>query len=206
MRIVGQRTKLTADHLLWMRIPRRFWEASFQDIQDPDVRGVVLAYLQKLDSVLDNGDGLLFWGENGVGKSCAAVVLAKEARRRGASCLFITAESLRQSVLEKEQFSDDQLVIDRARKVEFLVLDDLGKEHSGETGFTERLFENLIRERSSHRRSTVVTTNMNYEQMIKTYKHSMMEVMKESLVPVHVEGENRRDEGAGKLRARLATG
>lgn len=206
MRIVGQRTKLTADHLLWMRIPRRFWEATCADIQDPEVRGHVVNYLQKLDSVMDNGDGLLFWGENGVGKSCAAVVLAKEARRRGASCLFITAESLRQAVLEREPFNGDQLLVDRARSVDFLILDDFGKEHSGETGFTERLFENLLRERSAHRRSTVVTTNMNQEKMVKTYKLSMMEVIKESLVPIHVEGENRRDAGAQALRARLATG
>lgn len=189
-----------------MRLPRRFWEASFNDIQDEEARALILAYLQKMDTMLDHGDGLMFWGHWGVGKTCAAAVLAKEARRRGASALFITAESLRTAVLEKEMFEDDQLTVDRARQVDFLVLDDLGKEHSGESGFAERLFENLLRERSAHRRSTVVTTNMNQDDLTKRYKLSMMEVVKESLIPIHVEGENRRGEGAKRLGTRLQTG
>ncbi len=163
-----------------------------------------MTYLQKMDSMLDHGDGLLLWGEWGVGKTCAACVLAKEARRKGASVLFATTETLRSAVLEKEGFDDDQLLIDRARQVEFLVLDDLGKEHSGESGFTERLFENLLRERSAHQRATIVTTNMDPAALGKKYKLSMMEVIKESLVPLHFEGENRREEGARRIGSRLA--
>jgi DNA replication protein DnaC len=175
-----------------------------------DVRKDIEGYLRRLDEHLDQGDGLLFWGANGTGKTSTAVLVALEVRRRGASAFFITAESLRQAVLQKEVFDQDQLVIERARSVDFLVLDDLGKEHPGETGFTERLFENLVRERSAAQKATIVTTNLpmfpkgeKNRALVNVYVPSMLEVMKESLYPIRFEGENLREIGRGEMASRM---
>jgi DNA replication protein DnaC len=191
--------------MLLMRLPQRFWGAKYAEIVDDQLRGVVERYLRQLDAMLDGGDGLLFWGANGVGKTCAACVIAKEARRRGAPVLFTTAEGLRSAVLEKMPFSDDMLFIDRARSVDVLLLDDLGKEHRGK-GWSDSTFENLFRERSAARRTTLITTNLTLEQLAERYDLSMLEVMKETTVPIHVEGNNRRDEAGEALRRRLAVG
>lgn len=188
-----------------MRIPRRFWETSVDRIPE-SVREKVLNYVRDLDGNLDRGEGLLLCGKNGVGKTSACVFIAMEARRRGAPVLFITAESLRQSVLEKTVFADGMMMMDRARTVDVLLIDDLGKEHSGDTGFTERLFENLFRERSAARRTTLVTTNMSVKQLPERYKPSMLEVMKETVYPLQVKGESQRDGVPDSIRDRLATG
>lgn len=202
MRIVGQRGRLTAEHFLLMRIPRRFWEVTFDQIE-PDVKGVIRNYLQNLDEMLDNGDGLLLWGKSGHGKTCAAVFVAREVRRTGASVLMLTAASLIESVLEKTEV-EEGLLLDRARTVDFLLLDDLGKEHPGRSGFAERTLENLLRERSAARLTTFMTTNMGYEGLKERYKMSMLEVMKEMMLPVKVEGENYRNEAQQKLGKALA--
>lgn len=199
MRIVGQRLRLTAEHLEWMRLPERFWDTSFAQI-DPDLQPVIESYLRKIDDHLDKGEGLMLWGKNGTGKTSAATVVAKEVRRRGASVLYVTAERLRQSVLEKEMFDGDQLLVDRARRVDFLLLDDLGKEHSGSTGFSERLFEDLVRERSSQKRAIFLTTNQDTKEMVDHYKVSMIEVLKETVVPVRVQGPNRRNDAQVEMR------
>ena len=196
---------MTAEHLEWMRLPLRFWESSLAEI-DPSLQPIIIKYLQQLDEHLDNGEGLLLWGANGGGKTSAASVVAKEVRRTGASVLYVTSERLRQSVLEKTEFADDQLLIERARQVDFLMLDDLGKEHSGQTGFSERLFEDLIRERSAEKKATFITTNQDTKEIVERYKVSMVEVLKETVVPVHVKAPNRRDEAHEGLRNRLATG
>jgi len=202
MRIVGQRNRLTADHFLLMRIPRRFWEVKFDQIE-PHLQGIIRNYLQNLDDMLDSGSGLLLAGENGVGKTSAACFVAREVRRTGASVFMITAAGLIESVIEKAEV-EDGLVIDRARSVDFLLLDDLGKEHAGKSQFADRVLENLIRERSAAHLTTFVTTNMSIEKLSERYKISMLEVMKETVLPVKVEGENYREAAQKNLSKALS--
>jgi DNA replication protein DnaC len=213
MRIVGHRMRLGQAHVERMRIPRRFWDVR-ADMIPGDVRDDVDGYLRRLDEHLNNGEGLLLWGSNGVGKTSTAVFIALEVRRRGASVLFVTAEGLRQAVLERELFDEGQLLMERAREVDFLVLDDLGKEHPGETGFTERLFENLIRVRSAAQHTTFVTTNLPMtpegdqpRALVNVYVPSMLEVMKETLYPIRYVGDNLREAVKSDMADRMsATG
>jgi len=210
MRIVGLRIKLTKAHMDLMRIPRRFWESSFDAIPECEGRDVLRSYLRNIEDMLDRGEGLLLWGPNGHGKTSAAVIVMMEARRRGASALFVQAETLRASVLDGTMFSDEKTLLERAREVDFLVLDDLGKEHAGETGFSERLFENLIRGRTASKRTTLVTTNLPVNPpkgggaSLKTkYIASMLEVMREAMYPVLLRTHNWRDRAQQDMEARL---
>lgn len=212
MRIVGHRIKLTKAHMELMRVPRRFWTSDFDAIPECEGRVVLRSYLRDIEGMLDRGTGLLLWGPNGHGKTSAAVLVAMEARRRGASVLFVQAETLRQGVLEKAMFSGEKSLMERAREVDFLLLDDLGKEHTGETGFTERLFENLIRERCSQRRVTFVTTNLSTKTSDKPnapvslrtrYIPSMLEVMREAMYPVMLRAHNWRDRAQQDMESRL---
>jgi DNA replication protein DnaC len=204
MRIPGFRTKLTTEHYEGMKIPSKFRGSVFAMIDREPLTTVCSKYLTSLDSMLDDGAGLLLWGANGTGKTTAAVVVAKEARCRGASVLFTTVESLRQHVLDKAKFDDDLLFGDRAESVDLLILDDLGKEHDSE--WSQRMLENLVRVRASFKRSTIITTNTALTELVKVYRVSFMEILKEACVPVQVEGESHRDEIGHALRAKLATG
>lgn len=212
--ITGHRKKLTAAHMELMRIPVRFWRSRLSEVPEGKARKVIVNYLQELDSTLDTGEGLMLWGPNGTGKTSVAVIITMEARRRGASALFATAETLRSSVMERTPFSEDKTLMERAREVDFLVIDDLGKEHTGKSDFSETLFENLIRERSAARKVTLVTTNLLIYETVtddgrvveglnSQYRASMIEVMKETLFPVALKGHNHRDAARDDLAVRL---
>jgi hypothetical protein len=59
-----------------------------------------------------------------------------------------------------------------------LVIDDLGKEHSGDSGYFERTLERLIRHRSDEMLPTIITSNMSGTEMSQRYKVSTLEVMR----------------------------
>jgi DNA replication protein DnaC len=209
MRVEGYRNRLTADHFELMRIPRRFWGASVSEIE-PLTRKVIVSYLRQLDDMLDRGAGILLWGRNGRGKTSAAVCVAKEARRRGASVLMVTAAALIEAA--RERSTEDRQLVERVRGVDFLLLDDLDKEYPGDSGYSERFLENLFRERGANRLTTWITSNAGRDGLIERYKISMMEVLKEMVVPVRMrtgigengdEGENHRDDEQKKLSDQL---
>lgn len=215
MRIIGHRVKLTAAHMELMQIPYRFWETKFDRIPECDGKGAIRTYISRIDEMLDRGDGLLLWGDNGHGKTSAAVVVAKEARRRGASVLFITAEQLRKASFGDMMFTDEKTLFYRANEVDMLVIDDLGKEYSGDSGYTERVFEALIRERAASKRVTIITTNMSPSPrtdasgkavhcLADLYKRSMIEVMKECMFVARIRGENQRETSQNELAHLLA--
>jgi DNA replication protein DnaC len=192
MRVKGHRVRLTQAHVELMQIPRRFWASSVELIPE-SIRPLVLGYCRDLDSRMDLGQGLLLQGPNGVGKTSAACFVAMEARRRGATVLFLTAEGLRSSGLDRVEFRPGQSMHDRARTVDMLVLDDLGKEYSSTAGHIERVLEQLIRDRSAAVRTTILTTNMKSDQLQKRYKPSMLAVLSECAASVIVTGPSQRE-------------
>jgi DNA replication protein DnaC len=195
-----------------MRLPERYWTASFDAITDGKHKRVVGRYVQKIHEVMSRGFGLLFWGANGTGKTSAAVVCMKQARRHSFTCLFIRAADLLKSDVNKTFFDSSrvQTVYERARTVDLLVIDDLGKEgHPGSgymAGYATDLFEDLVRDRSSRLRATIFTTNMSPADIQKggedgLYKKSMGHVLKASTLAVKVEGNDLRKAEAEELES-----
>jgi len=193
------------------RIPRRFWETKYDNVPQ-SVRGYLGNYLRAVDEMLDGGEGLLLWGPNGVGKTSVAALIGFEVARRGGTAYFVTSESIRISSIERTAFDADTNVIERAQEVELLIIDDLGKEHRSESAYAERLMENLLRVRLAQKRATIITTNLplmgNREKRIAglntVYSVSMLEVLRECVLPLEVTGENQRHSAAAQLQERLA--
>jgi DNA replication protein DnaC len=203
------RRELNVNDLLRMNLPKRFWGATFDEISngpgdDPEHRTLVANYLRKVDEMMSIGAGMFLWGPNGVGKTSIAAVIAKEVRRRGYSVLFVAASGLKRMSIEKEDFGDGQTVMDRARAVDLLIVDDLGKGVQDSTGFGARLLDELIRGRSSEKLAMIVTTNMNpRSQASSELKVSTMHSMKECMLPIKIEGEDRREDSKKELKQLL---
>lgn len=193
------RRELTEQDLNRMQIPARYWKVSFGEISsegNPSAQEVVKQYISNLDDMVSRGVGLLLWSDNGIGKTSIAVVIAKEMCRREKSVLFCEAADLKRAVFEKHMFDEDQSFWDRACSVDVLILDDLGKGVQDSVGAGARLIDEMIRHRNARKLITFITTNMapSADQLGKELKKSTMEVLKECVIPVHVEGKNRRDE------------
>jgi DNA replication protein DnaC len=201
---------LTQADLLMMRLPERFWNASIDKVPAGKSCFIVQQYLRKINEVMAKGIGLLLHGANGVGKTSAAAVIIKHARRHGHTALFMRAAELLKSDLHRTYFDParTQTIYQRACSVKVLVIDDLGKEHHPESGFmagyATDLLEDIIRERSARLLSTIITTNMdpkrigadpndpNDGDVPQLYKRSMKEVMGGNTVPVKFAGVNQR--------------
>lgn len=194
MRIIGEKVELTREHYLRMQVPVRFWGVETNQIPD-SARPVVERYIDRLDTMLHSGTGLLLWGGNGRGKTSAAVCVAKAIRQTGAPVLFVTAEQLRQGKIDGEMFDADYTIWERATEVDCLVLDELGKEYRGKSDHSERLIDRLFRIRSGERLVTLVTTNIVLQDLKKHYNPSMLMLFQENLHPVRVDGPDMR---AGK--------
>lgn len=205
MRIRGYRGELTSSHLHTMSITRLFWGAGVESVVGPP-RGIIQAYVRDLDLHLDRGHGLMFWGPNGSGKTYMACALAKEVRRTGASVYFVAAGDLVQATIERRDVADEdgEPVSERARSVDYLVIDDLGKE--GQSEFAERCVETLIRHRVGSVLPTCLTTNMSPAVdggLHSRYSISFVEVLKEAVVPVRIDGVNWRDDRRSSMSGSL---
>jgi DNA replication protein DnaC len=104
--------------------------------------------------------GLLFIGENGVGKTHLAVATLKTVMRakRVQGYFYETGELLK---LVRDTYASDTNEMDVLRPVleaELLVLDDLGVEKTSE--WVQETLGHVVNIRYSERRPTVITTNL----------------------------------------------
>lgn len=189
-----------------MRIPKRYWGARFDllstDGGEDSARTYIEKYISRLDDFRKAGAGFVFWGINGVGKSCGSVVLAKEFRRRGHTVLFMEASELKRMVIEKEYFDETESFWDRARNVDLLVLDDFGKGIMDSTGFGASLFDELIRARNARKLPVIITSNSDPYDWMKEFglKKSTMSTLGESSIFIQVTGKILRDAEGAKLQ------
>ena len=203
------RRELDQNDLERMKIPPRYWKASFKRLSttngDDSLQTMTGKYIENMDAMIKEGAGFVFYGPNGTGKSCGTVVLAKEFRRRGHTVLFMESSNLKRMVIEKEFFDEIERYWDRAKEVDVLVLDDFGKGVMDTTGFGASLFDELIRARNSRKKVTLITSNlpMNKWQRELGLKVSTLHTLKECAIPVVVEGINQREESADRLRSLL---
>jgi DNA replication protein DnaC len=184
---------LTEELLTRMNIGRRYWKAEMADLPETTAKGLFRRYMTDLDSQYEGGWGLFIYGPNGVGKTHASCAMLKEISKRGYSTYCTLADELKVAFIDGSRFDADNSIIDRVRKVDFLLIEDLGKEYSGNgSGFAELCFENLLRKRCRELLPTIITTNLSRKAFFERYKQSAASLAQECMVAVEMSGEDRR--------------
>lgn len=195
-------------------IPRRYWDLH-PDLLDStplleDVRDWTDAYL--VGELVDPARGLILTGNPGVGKTtalCIAGVAIQESRRSRVRYITMADYVRRQIQLirlePRVRARDADAVAECTRlesyfnslytDIEVLILDDLGKEHSTSSGFNRDEFDYLLRTRWSHRRTTLITTNLRPGSWKSCYGPSMEDFLHEATNVVEFRGESRRVRG-----------
>lgn len=194
---------LTEELLTRMNIGRRYWKAEMSDLPETTAKGLFRRYMTDLDSQYEGGWGLFIYGPNGVGKTHASCAMLKEISKRGYSTYCTLADELKVAFIDGSRFDADNSIIDRVRKVDFLLIEDLGKEYSGNgSGFAELCFENLLRKRCRELLPTIITTNLSRNAFFERYKQSAASLAQECMVAVEMNGEDRRANiGRDKVKA-----
>lgn len=156
---------LTREDLERLKIGRHYWTADLEELhQGTRHRRLVLEYCDKIHRLRERGKGLLLWGDNGRGKTYAAACILKFARSWGYSGLLVRATDIVPSIVEGWEFERNlhgrQNYEQRMRSVDFLVIDDLGKEIEGKSGFSVSALDRILRDRAQDAKPVIITTNL----------------------------------------------
>lgn len=178
-----------------MNLPARYHMANLGDLKPKQIEGIQ-GYIDTLPQQIRDGVGLLLWGNNSSGKTYIAAALCKRVwgQYRVAS-YFITARDLYTAWIKDRLVSTDseETVLERASRIRFLVIDDLGREYRTDSKFFESNLGALIRDRTSNLNTTVITTNLSPLQIDEIYGKATSELMKESLPSVRFNFGGMRD-------------
>ena len=125
-------------------------------------------YVETFDETHGN---ILIYGPTGVGKTFISSCIAKALIDSSHSVLYHTAAGLF-SALEKRRFGTGDRDVSRKEEehifeCDLLIIDDLGSEFY--TQFTASSLFNIINERQLAGRSTVISTNLSFDEIIYNY-------------------------------------
>lgn len=122
-----------------------------------------------IDDFDNKPKNLFFYGNTGVGKTFLSNCVAKELLEQGYSVIYFTAFQLF-DILSKGVFDRDADAIAAHQNIfdcDLLIIDDLGTEFAN--SFTTSQLFLCVNERLLRQKSTIISTNLNLNQMIDMY-------------------------------------
>jgi DNA replication protein DnaC len=148
------------------------------------------------------GRGLMFCGRNGTRKTTLATSILTELQYRSKSfsyygfyirfsewqrCLTDTfSKDVTPRVLEAME------MLEKANTAPLVVLDDLGQEYRTATGFTSDKFHELVRVRYESALPTIITTNIEPEQLEAIYGKSFESFRHDAFDTFEIMGKDTR--------------
>lgn len=205
------RRPLKETRLSRANIPLAYQRALVEDFResDPYLHQVGAAYTQVFNTRIrpssdpeENGDAARGWslyiyGPNGRGKTHLACAIAQDVQRLSNQVLFISAARLRGAWASGELHYTSDLEGDvtfryAARNWTLLVIDDLGREWSGKTGFGQAVVDEVIRERKQNLLPTIITSNLNPDEFGARYGEAAIDLLHERTKFVPAMGDSRR--------------
>lgn len=191
-------------------IPKPYWDFELDDyVARDDAYYIVEEYISNLAKYADTGQGLIFVGEPGLGKTMLASIVLMEALIKDYSGYFTTLAKYSKGLLmqldlkQAWQKMGDQEVYElwKAREIvlgkmhneyKFLVIDDVGKEHLTKSNFAQDEFDYLLRTRFSRGLPTILTTNVKLKDWDAQYSRAMASFIHESCIVVECNGKDYR--------------
>jgi DNA replication protein DnaC len=148
-------------------IGKRFLTANFENFERqrmPKAYDIALGFAEDFDK--NDGEGLLFTGDVGTGKThLAAAIANKIIRKYSATVEFVSYVEVLADI--RAAFSNHSeeayLLEERMRKADLLVIDDLGKEKP--SPFTNELFYRVVNGRYKDRLPMIITSNYGVESL-----------------------------------------
>lgn len=184
-----------------MNIPASLRGVSYAHVNDA-LKTPIVRYFEKLDENLANGVGLFFFGPSGLGKTSAAIVMLKAGWERRRTGLFVSVKDVRQAIREDITYDGAESVLERAKNVDILVLDDLALDDFKDWTFGINAIEHLLRNRSMRGKTTIFTTRLTGLE-IKDGSPSFFTSLQGSFVGILVTGEDQKAAAAKRLRQAL---
>ncbi|MBO5315455.1 MAG: ATP-binding protein [Clostridia bacterium] len=114
---------------------------------------------------------LLFVGKTGTGKTHLSTAIAREIIKSGFDVIYDTTQNI-MSDFETDRFknaySQAEPLAEKYLKCDLLIMDDLGTEFA--TPFTVSCIYNLINTRQNRGLSTIISTNLDQQELLSRYE------------------------------------
>lgn len=156
----------------------------------PEITDICRRYVLNFGTFRERGEGMLFYGPCGSGKTFFASCVANAVIDRGYPARVTSFVQLAGCPIEERSRQ-----IERFDRYALLVLDDLGVERQSASGYMQELIYSVVDRRIRSGLPMIVTTNLSIDEIKRPkeidYKRIYDRIM-EKTVPVEVAGMNRR--------------
>lgn len=123
--------------------------------------GLCRRYAEKFSTMVENNQGLLFWGNVGTGKSFAAACIANYLLEHQVPVMMTSFVKLLETVQSAK--GDESDIIRRLNRAKLVIFDDLGAERS--TDYALEKVYNIVDSRYRARLPMILTTNLTLTDM-----------------------------------------
>jgi DNA replication protein DnaC len=175
------------------KLPENWSLASFPFDRQPGVNRKQIHTFAELEFVA-KAENLVFRGKTGVGKTGLACGLLLKAIENGYRCQFIRAQDLFDEMYASLADRSSRKLLNRLVRLDILLIDELG--YLNLKPEQSNIFFKLMEERY-HRRSTIITTNLAYDEWRNFLgNHAMVDALLSRLRhychTVHIDGPSLR--------------
>ena len=143
------------------KLPERWALETFPWDRQPGVDRRLFEQLAELDFV-PRGSNIVLIGPTGVGKTGLASSLLLKALYRGYRGLFVKAQDLFDEMYTTLADRSTRRLLDRLLRLDVVVLDELG--YLNLRPEQSNIFFKLMEERYTRGRSTIISTNLDYDE------------------------------------------
>lgn len=177
-------------------------ECTFERSNGADEKGMTAAqnYVKHFAQFYKDGQGLLFFGGVGVGKTYLAACIANALIDQGYSCLMTTFTRIVNEI--QSTYDGRQEYIDELCDYDLLVIDDFAAERNTEY-MNEQVFT-ILDQRLRVGKPLILTTNLTSEELKNPsdlMRQRMYSRIYELCIPVEVCGKDRRRTGLSRSYA-----
>lgn len=136
---------------------------------------------------------LLFFGKTGVGKTYLTNCIAKELIEQTSSVIYLSAIKFFDILSDAEFDRDNEAAKNQSAQIfecNLLIIDDLGTELSN--SFTNSALFNVMNERLLNRKSTIISTNLIFSELMERYSERLTSRMAKEYTFMKIYGEDLR--------------
>lgn len=126
------------------------------DMQEPTLSNKMKNYAANFERFIENGNGLIFYGNVGAGKTFYSACIANELVNNGYKVMFTNFVNLIRRI--QNETYNGMSVMKELEKCDLLIIDDLGVERG--TEFMQEHVYNIIDMRYRKRKPIIVSTNL----------------------------------------------
>jgi len=153
-------------------VPQDFWHIKPSDITHNNeiFKQVVQQYVNNMNRALKRGYGLLFLGDNGVGKTYFISYVLMEAIKRGRTVYYTTMPDLDFNIKRGFKQSEIEERLYWMLTSDFLAIDEMGKERAkADNKYMDAQVERILKRRLDDSNPMLLATNMDFEKMGQAY-------------------------------------